>query len=91
VYLAFEPFQWDVARMIGGYLRALANTECIQGAHCAQDDEHQNEAINENHNENAKDHGFKPTCTHTAASQIAPRRDPISRSASSLLVNGGCA
>jgi hypothetical protein len=68
VCLAFEPFQWG--HMICGYLRTLANTQCIQDTHCAQDDKHQYEAIKENHNEDAKDHGFKATCTHVGTSRL---------------------
>jgi hypothetical protein len=50
--------------MIGRILRGLANIQCIQTTHYAQDAKHQYEAIKEAYNEYVKDHRFKPTCTH---------------------------
>jgi hypothetical protein len=50
--------------VIGRNLRTLTNTQCIQTTHYVQDGKHQYEAIEENNNEYAKDHSFKPTCIH---------------------------
>ena len=62
VCLTLESLPKDLRQMIGRALRTLANTECIQTPHHAQDAKHQNEAIKENFNKRVQDHSFKPSC-----------------------------
>lgn len=57
-------------RLICRNLRTLANTQCIQTTHYAQYAKHQYEAIEENYNENLKDHRFEPNRTHFLRSEF---------------------